>query len=168
MEKLEKGLMELKGFATPKEEQQYQTNKQTPQSYQGLNHQPKSIHGGTHLTSCICSRRLPSQGYQWEERTLVLSRLAAQVLGECQSGEMGEGEWVNTLIEARGRAWDTVFEQGVPVKGILPFPALRSFLPALSRLNRPECLPLWTLMSRWSHLPWLHSAHASSHRNLEE
>jgi hypothetical protein len=29
MEKLEKGLMELKGFATPKEEQQYQPTRYT-------------------------------------------------------------------------------------------------------------------------------------------
>jgi hypothetical protein len=29
------------------------------QSSQGLKHQPKSTHGGTHVSSCICSRRLP-------------------------------------------------------------------------------------------------------------
>jgi len=29
---------------------------QTPQSYQGLNHQPKSTHGRTHGSSHICSR----------------------------------------------------------------------------------------------------------------
>jgi hypothetical protein len=28
---------------------------QMPQSSQGLNHQPKSIHGRTHDFSCICS-----------------------------------------------------------------------------------------------------------------
>ena len=29
---------------------------QNPQSSQGLNHKPKSIHGGTHGSSYICSR----------------------------------------------------------------------------------------------------------------
>ena len=29
---------------------------QTPQSSQGLNHQPNNTHGGTHGFSCICSR----------------------------------------------------------------------------------------------------------------
>ena len=32
------------------------TTNQTPQSFQALNHQPKTIHGGTHGSSCICSR----------------------------------------------------------------------------------------------------------------
>jgi hypothetical protein len=38
---------------------------QYPQSSQGLNHQPKSTHGRTHGSSCICSRGwpyLPSMG----------------------------------------------------------------------------------------------------------
>jgi hypothetical protein len=35
---------------------------QTPQSSQGLNHQPKSIHGLVHDSSYICSRELPYQG----------------------------------------------------------------------------------------------------------
>ena len=34
---------------------------QTPQNSQGLNHQPKSTHGGTHGSSCISSRGWPSQ-----------------------------------------------------------------------------------------------------------
>jgi hypothetical protein len=33
-------------------------NNQNPQSFQGLNHQLKSTHGGTHGSSCICSRGL--------------------------------------------------------------------------------------------------------------
>jgi hypothetical protein len=32
---------------------------QTRQSTQGLNHQPKNIHGGTQGSNCICSRRWP-------------------------------------------------------------------------------------------------------------
>jgi hypothetical protein len=38
---------------------------QTPQSSQGINHQPKNTYGGTHGSSCICSRGwpyLPSMG----------------------------------------------------------------------------------------------------------
>jgi hypothetical protein len=31
----------------------------TIQSSQGLNHQPKSICGGTYVSNCICSRGLP-------------------------------------------------------------------------------------------------------------
>jgi hypothetical protein len=33
---------------------------QIPQSSQGLSHQPRSTHGGTHGSSCICSRGWPS------------------------------------------------------------------------------------------------------------
>jgi hypothetical protein len=57
-EELEKGLKELKGFAMLEEEQQYQLTR-LPQSSQGLNHQPKSTHGGTHGSSRICSRGWP-------------------------------------------------------------------------------------------------------------
>jgi hypothetical protein len=41
-EELEKGLKELKGFATPQEEQEYQPSR-PPQRSQGLNHQPKNM-----------------------------------------------------------------------------------------------------------------------------
>jgi hypothetical protein len=34
---------------------------QTPQNSQGLNHQPKSIHRGTHGYSCICNKEWPCQ-----------------------------------------------------------------------------------------------------------
>uniref|UniRef100_UPI00402B7EF4 uncharacterized protein LOC143313154 n=1 Tax=Arvicanthis niloticus TaxID=61156 RepID=UPI00402B7EF4 len=34
---------------------------QTPQGSQGLNHQPKSTHGGTCGSSCICNRGWPCQ-----------------------------------------------------------------------------------------------------------
>jgi hypothetical protein len=46
MEELEKGLKELKRFATPKEEQ-YQPTR-TPRDPRVLNYQPNSTHGGTH------------------------------------------------------------------------------------------------------------------------
>ena len=56
MKELEKGLKELKGFATSEEEQQYQLTMRCLQSYPGLKHQPKSIHGKSHGISYICSR----------------------------------------------------------------------------------------------------------------
>jgi hypothetical protein len=59
MKELEKGPKDLKGFAAPKEEQQYELAC-TPQSSQELNHQPRSTHGGTHGSSCICSRGWPT------------------------------------------------------------------------------------------------------------
>ena len=58
MEELEKGLKQLKGFYNPIGRTTISTN-QTPHSSQGLNHQPKSTHGGTHGSSCICSRGWP-------------------------------------------------------------------------------------------------------------
>jgi hypothetical protein len=43
------------GVCTPIGRTTKATN-QTPQSSQGLNHQPKGTHGGTHGFTCICSR----------------------------------------------------------------------------------------------------------------
>jgi hypothetical protein len=57
----EKGSKELKGFAAPWEEQQYELTSNTPlPSSQRLNNQSKSTHGGTNVSSCICSRGWPS------------------------------------------------------------------------------------------------------------
>jgi hypothetical protein len=61
VEELEKGLKELKGFAAPYEEQHQPGPSPHHPSSQGLNHQPKSIHGGSHGSSCICSRGWPCQ-----------------------------------------------------------------------------------------------------------
>jgi hypothetical protein len=44
---------------------------QIPQSSQGLNHQPKSAHGGTHGSSCICSRGWPYLASMWRLNDLV-------------------------------------------------------------------------------------------------
>jgi hypothetical protein len=60
MKELENVLKELKGFAAPEEEQQYELTS-TPQSSLDLNHQPKKTHGGTHCSSCIYSRGWPSR-----------------------------------------------------------------------------------------------------------
>jgi hypothetical protein len=50
----------------------------TPQSSQGLNHQPKSKHGGTHGSSCICCRGWPYlinvRGGLWFGEGLMLQR----------------------------------------------------------------------------------------------
>jgi hypothetical protein len=57
MEDLENGSKELKGFATPYEEQYEPTC--TPGAPRGLNHQPNNTRGGTQGFSCICSREWP-------------------------------------------------------------------------------------------------------------
>jgi len=53
----EERLKELKGFAPHRKNNNI--NQPDPQSSQGLNHQPKSTHGQTHGSSCICSRGWP-------------------------------------------------------------------------------------------------------------
>jgi hypothetical protein len=58
MEELGQGLWELKGFAAFKE-QQYQPTRPRPPKLQGLNHQPRSTHGGTYGSSWIRSRAIP-------------------------------------------------------------------------------------------------------------
>jgi hypothetical protein len=55
MEELEKGLKELRGFAAPWREQQYQLAR-CPESSQELDHQPKNTHGATHGSGHICGR----------------------------------------------------------------------------------------------------------------
>jgi hypothetical protein len=52
-----------------------------PQSSQELNHQPKSSHGETHGSSCICSRELP-----------YLAPIGGETLGpvEAQCPSVGE------------------------------------------------------------------------------
>jgi hypothetical protein len=65
----------------------------TFQSSQGLNHQPKSTHGGTVGPSRICSRRWPCLASMGEE---ALGPVKAQCpsVGECEDGEAGVGGWV--------------------------------------------------------------------------
>jgi hypothetical protein len=82
MKELVKGPKELKGY---------------PQSSQGLNHQPKSIHGGTHGPSCICSRGWPSRSSVGGEALGPMKVLCPRV-GECQ----GQKEGVGGLV-SRGR-----------------------------------------------------------------
>jgi len=91
-EKLGQGLKELKGFATPWEEQQFQPIR-PHQSSQGLNHQPKSTHGRTHGSSCICSRGWPYLASVGGE-ALVLVKAQCPSVEEFQGGEVGMGGWV--------------------------------------------------------------------------
>jgi hypothetical protein len=69
MEELEKGLKELKGFATPQEEQQYQPTRPS-QSSQGLNHQQKSTQGLKVPAAYVAEDGFVR--HQWESKPLVL------------------------------------------------------------------------------------------------
>jgi hypothetical protein len=56
---------------------------QYPQSSLGLNHQSKKIHGGTHVSSCICSSDWPSRSSMGGEALGLVKNLCPS-LGECQ------------------------------------------------------------------------------------
>jgi hypothetical protein len=71
----------------------------TPQSTQGLNHQPKGTHGGTHGSSSICSRRWPCQASMGGE-AFGPEKAWCPSVGECQGGEEEMGRLWRTLIEA--------------------------------------------------------------------
>jgi hypothetical protein len=60
----------------------------------GLNHQPNSIHGGTHCSSCICSRGWPSQS-SMEGEALGPVKVICSSIGECQGQEAGVGGLVS-------------------------------------------------------------------------
>lgn len=64
-----------------------------PQSSQELNHQPKYTHGGTHGSSCVCSRGWPCRASTGGE-ALGPVKAQCQSVGECQCGEAGVGGWV--------------------------------------------------------------------------
>jgi hypothetical protein len=112
MEELDKGPKELKGFAVPREEQQYEPTSNF-QSSQGLNHQPKSSHGGTHGSRHICSRGCSLVGHQREERVGPVKVLCPSV-GESQDREVGGGG----LISRGKEGWDRGVSEGKPGKGI--------------------------------------------------
>jgi hypothetical protein len=62
----------------------------SPQSSQELNHQPKSTYGGTHGSSCICSRGWPCQASMGGEALGPLKARCPSV-GEFEGREV---EWV--------------------------------------------------------------------------
>jgi hypothetical protein len=66
IKELGEGLIELKGFCNLIGRITV-SNNQTPQSSQGLNNQPKSIHGVTHGPSHICRRGCPCQASKGKE-----------------------------------------------------------------------------------------------------
>jgi hypothetical protein len=70
---------------------------QITQSSQGLSHQPKSTHGGTHGSSCRCSRGWPSRSSVGGEALGSVKVLCPSV-GECQGQEAGVGR-----LASRGR-----------------------------------------------------------------
>jgi hypothetical protein len=69
-------------------------NQPVPPEPQGLNHQPKSTHGGTHGSRCICSRGWPSRSSMGREALGPEKALCSSV-GECQGQEVGLGKLVS-------------------------------------------------------------------------
>ena len=63
---------------------------QYPQSSLGLNHQSKKTHGGTRVSSCVCSRGWPSRSLMGGE-ALGLVKVLCSSIGECQGQEAGVG-----------------------------------------------------------------------------
>jgi hypothetical protein len=69
-------------------------NQQYPQSSQGLYHQPKSTHGGTHGSSCICSRGWPC-GTSMRGEALGPVKTQCLSVGESQDRRAGVGGLVS-------------------------------------------------------------------------
>jgi hypothetical protein len=92
MEELEKGLKELRGVYSPMEGAIVSTG-HSPWNSRGLDHQPKSIHGGTHGTGHICGRGWPSWTPVGGEAHGPEGVQCSSV-GECQGGRTGVGGWV--------------------------------------------------------------------------
>jgi hypothetical protein len=63
---------------------------QNSQSSQGLNYHPKSTHGVTHGSSCICSRGCPYLASMGREG-LGPVKVQCLNIGECQGSEVGVG-----------------------------------------------------------------------------
>jgi hypothetical protein len=82
-----------KGICSPIGGTTIQTN-QYLQSSLGLNHQPKKTHGGTHGSSCICSRGWPSWSSMGGE-TLGPVKVLCPSIGNCQGWEVGMGGLVS-------------------------------------------------------------------------
>jgi hypothetical protein len=68
-------------------------NQPLPHSFQGLNHQPNSTHGGTHGSSLIFIRGWPCQTSMRGE-ALGLVRARCFNVGEYQDREAGVGGFV--------------------------------------------------------------------------
>jgi hypothetical protein len=87
-------------------------NYQYPQSSLGLNHQSKKTHGGTHGSSCICSRGWPSWSSVGGEGLGPVKVLCPSIR-KCQGQEVG----VSGLVcRGRGEGWG--LSEGKLGKGI--------------------------------------------------
>jgi hypothetical protein len=93
MKELKKISKELKEFAAPKEEQQYELTS-TTQSSLRLNHQAKKTCGWTQGSSCICSRRWHCWTSMGGE-ALGPVKVQYPSRGECHGQEAGVGGLVN-------------------------------------------------------------------------
>jgi hypothetical protein len=95
MEKLEEGLRSWRGLQPHKKDNNINQPDPptTPYRSQGLNHQQKSTHGGTHGSNYTCSKGWPYQESMGEE---ALGPVKAQFpsVGEDQNNEGGVGGWV--------------------------------------------------------------------------
>jgi len=89
-------------ICNPIEEQQYQPAR-LPQSSQGLNHQPKSTHGGTHDSSCLCNRGWALLGINERRGPWPCEGSGVEESqGGKRVGEAGEGEGIGALFSQRG------------------------------------------------------------------
>jgi hypothetical protein len=72
-----------------------------------LHHQPKSTHGGTHSSSCICSRGWPCWASVGEEVLGPVKALCPSV-GTCHCGEAGVCGWLRNYPcrSSRKGGWD--------------------------------------------------------------
>jgi hypothetical protein len=94
MEELEKG---AEGVYSPIGGRTIRTN-WYPQSSQGLNHQSKSTHGGTHVSSCMCNRGWPC-GISMRGEALGLVKVRCHSVGEFQDKEAVVGGLVSRRSE---------------------------------------------------------------------
>jgi hypothetical protein len=81
------------GVCNPIERTTISTN-QTPKSSQGLKHQTKNIHGGTHGFSHIYSRQKMSLSVINSDEVLGPVKAQCCSVRECQGREVGAGGWV--------------------------------------------------------------------------
>jgi hypothetical protein len=114
MEELEKRLKELRGFATL-------STGQIPWSFQGLEHQPKNTHGGTHGFGHICGRGWPC----WtsvEREALGPEGVQCPSIEEHRRCGVGDRNgWVGGVApsqrQGREEGWVRGFLKGGPGKG---------------------------------------------------
>jgi len=90
------------------------SSNQTPQSSQGLNHQPKSIHGRTHASSHICSIGWAVSGINGKRGLWSYKGSRMPVQGGRRELV---GGWGSTLMEAEGKGMRRRVSGGETRKG---------------------------------------------------